>query len=48
MFAKTQLVSLVFVASAALGVSAAGAPVLDDCMIDCSNKAAVIGNCSSL
>ena len=49
MFAKTQLVSLVVLASAALGVTAAGAPpTLDDCIIDCSTKAAVIGKCSSL
>ncbi|KAJ3532389.1 hypothetical protein NM688_g7429 [Phlebia brevispora] len=44
MFAKSQLVSLVLLAAAAIGVNA---QALDTCIIQCSIVAAVVGNCDS-
>lgn len=46
MFANSKLVSLIIVAATAFGVNAQAG--LDECIIQCSVTAAVVGNCSSL
>ena len=46
MFAKSQLVSLAFIAAATVGVNAQAG--LDECIIQCSITAAVVGGCDSL